>query len=180
MIDPEEILYHYYDRGSVLAETLIRHSRQVRDKALEVAGRVPQLHPDTEFIAQSAMLHDIGIYRTSAARIGCHGSLPYIVHGVVGRQILEEWGLQAHALVCERHVGAGITRHDIRTQGLPLPDRDMCPVSIEEVIVCYADKFFSKSNDGTMHAVGDVIAELQRHGADKADLFLTWHKLFNG
>ena len=180
MVEPEKILYRYYDHGSSLARTLIGHSRQVREKALETARRVPHLDPDTDFIAQAAMLHDIGIYQTSAARIGCRGSLPYIAHGIAGRQILEECGLHRHALVCERHVGAGITRHDIRSRALPLPDRDMIPVSIEEVIVCYADKFFSKNNHGTMHTVEEVIAELKRYGADKADRFLTWHKLFSG
>ena len=180
LIDPEAILYRYYDKGSPLAETLLRHSRQVRDKALATARRVPHLHPDTEFIAAAAMLHDIGIYQTAAPRIGCRGTLPYVAHGVVGRQLLEQCGLPVHALVCERHVGAGITRLDIDNQGLPLPCRDMCPISIEETIICYADKFFSKSNGGTAHPVEAIVSELARYGPDKAERFMSWHRLFGG
>jgi uncharacterized protein len=180
MIAPEAVLFQYYTKGSPLAETLLRHSRQVRDKALAVARRVPHLYPDLDFIAEAAMLHDIGIYQTAAPRIGCRGTLPYVAHGVIGRHLLEQCGLPAHALVCERHVGAGITPRDIQEQGLPLAHRDMCPVSIEETIICYADKFFSKTNGGTAHTVQAIVTELARYGPDKAERFMAWHQLFAG
>ncbi len=179
-MNPLDILFEYYPRGSQLADTLIRHSEQVRDKALEAAEKVPQRHPDKTFIAQAAMLHDIGISQTASAKIGCRGSAPYICHGIIGREILEQHGLHPHALICERHVGVGITKHDIKAQNLPLPHRDMVPVSIEEIIVCYADKFFSKTNGGTAHSLEAVIAELERFGTDKVKRFMTWHRLFVG
>ncbi|MEZ4602993.1 MAG: hypothetical protein R2861_06175 [Desulfobacterales bacterium] len=33
---------------------------------------------------------------------------------------------------------------EIQTHHLPLPLRSMVPVTLEEEIICYADKFFSK------------------------------------
>ena len=55
-------------------------------------------------------------------------------------------GLFRHGRVCERHTGAGITAAEIIAQHLPIdPPRDLLPESIEEKVICYADKFFSKS-----------------------------------
>lgn len=179
-MDPTEILFEHYPADSPLTSTLLRHSEQVRDKALEVAWKVAHLNPDMTFIAEAAMLHDIGIYRTAAPGLGCLGPVPYVCHGVIGRQILETYGLGGHALVCERHVGVGISRQEIRDRNLPLPPRDMLPVSLEEIIICYADKFFSKSNGGTAHCPENIVAELQPFGSEQVDRFLKWHRLFGG
>ena len=95
------------------------------------------------------MLHDIGMCRTDAPGIHCHGTEPYLLHGVLGRQMLDSMGLYRHGRVCERHTGAGITADEIIAQHLPIePPRDLLPETIEERIVCYADKFFSKSHPG--------------------------------
>lgn len=179
-MDPREILYEHYPPNSPLTRTLLRHSEQVRDKALEAARKVVHLGPDLAFIADAAMLHDIGIYRTAAATLGCRGAAPYIRHGIIGRQILEEYGLCDHGLVCERHVGVGISLQEIRDRNLPLPLRDMLPASLEEIIICYADKFFSKSNGGTPHRPEEIVAQLQPFGHEQVDRFLEWHRLFAG
>jgi uncharacterized protein len=179
-MDPTKILFEYYPPGAPLTRTLLRHSEQVRDKALETAGKVAHLNPDRAFIAEAAMLHDIGIYRTAAAALGCRGDAPYIRHGVIGRRILEEHGFTRHALVCERHVGVGISRREIRERNLPLPDRDMLPASLEEIIVCYADKFFSKSNGNAPHRSEEIVAQLRSFGQEQADRFLEWHRWFDG
>lgn len=177
---PRDILFDHYEKGSRLAEILVRHSEVVRDKALAVCERVPHLKPDESFIAEAAMVHDIGIYQTHTPEIGCHGRHPYIRHGVIGRQLLEQHGLNTHALVCERHVGVGITMVDIETQQLPLPRRDMLPTSIEEIIICYADKFFSKTRGAEEHSLEKVIAGLGQYGPDKVERFMEWHNLLAG
>ena len=94
------------------------------------------------------MLHDIGIFMTRTPELGCHGKHPYICHGILGSDLLKKEGQPELALVCERHVGVGISKADIHRHRLQLPKRDMIPVSIEEQIVCYADKFFSKNGNG--------------------------------
>ena len=45
-----------------------------------------------------------------------------------------------------RVVGVGFSKEDIARQNLPLPHRDMLPLSLEEKIICFADKFFTKKN----------------------------------
>ncbi len=179
-MDPLKIIYEHYEPGSALAELLVRHSRKVRDKALAVAAQVAAWRPDTRFIAQAAMLHDIGIVKTSAPALHCHGSLPYVCHGIAGRRILEAYNLTACGLVCERHIGVGIRMTDIQEQHLPLPLRDMKPVTLEERIICYADKFFSKTNGENELPIEKILEELARFGQDKVMRFMQWHNLFTG
>ena len=90
------------------------------------------------------MLHDIGIFLTDAPGIFCFGDKPYICHGYLGADLLREEGFPRHALVCERHTGAGISAESIIKQDLPIPHREMLPVSMEEQVICFADKFFQK------------------------------------
>jgi uncharacterized protein len=177
-MEPLDIIYQYYRPESALTQKLVSHSRAVRDKALAVARRFAQAKPDLELIAEASMLHDIGIIKTRAGRIGCNGSLPYICHGIEGRKMLERIGLTPHAMVCERHVGVGITRKDVHRDRLPLPARNMVPETLEEIIICYADKFFSKSNGTREKSIDAVIAHLMPYGLDKVKRFEQWHHCF--
>ena len=126
------------------------------------------------------MLHDIGIFETDSPELGCSGKHPYICHGYLGRKILENKGFWQHALVCERHVGIGITAEDIKLNNLPLPLRNMIPVSVEEQIICYADKFFSKNGemDSNEKSVEDILTTLRRYGSVKVLRFQKWIHLF--
>ncbi len=156
---------------------LVHHSRLVADKALKVAARVCTHHPDFCFIEEAAMLHDIGIFLTNAPHIGCYGNKPYICHGYLGREILDKEGLPGHAVVCERHVGAGLTVTDIETGNLPLPVRAMAPVTLEEKIICFADKFYSK-NIGNEKTISQIRKELKRYGESKLKQFDEWVVFF--
>lgn len=178
MIDYESIINKYYGTSSRLRTILTVHSRLVAEKALRCAA-ARGLDVDREFVEEAAMLHDIGIFRCNAPDICCTGTLPYICHGVEGRKILEAEGLPRHALVCERHTGAGLTVADIESQHLPLPRRDMTPQSLEEKLICYADKFFSKSGDITAEKPLDKVRRsMERHGADTLERFDRLHQLF--
>lgn len=174
------IIDDYYPIATPARDALLRHSEMVAEKAVRTARRVSHLHPDLAFIEQAALLHDIGIFYTRAPEIGCFGDYPYVCHGYLGRTLLEEKGLHRHALVCERHVGVGLTLADIQTCHLPLPHRDMAPVSLEEQIVCYADKFFSKKpgRDGAEWPVSAVLKSLEKFGPQKVARFRKWLALF--
>ena len=145
-IDPLEIISRFYEPESTLFAILVEHSTKVADKSLEIARGVANLNPDMDFIKKAAMLHDIGIFKTSSPKIGCAGEHPYVCHGYLGRELLDGLGLpEAFGLVSERHTGAGITLENIIEADLPLPHRDMVPVTLEEKIICCADKFYSKN-----------------------------------
>ena len=179
-MDPIKIIQKFYKVDSESYRYLTEHSKAVAKKALEVAKKVPHLGPDLKFIEEAAMLHDIGIFLTDAPLIGCFGKKPYVCHGYLGGELLEKEGFPKHALVCERHVGVGLSIQDIEDQNLSLPKRDMIPVSIEEEIVCFADKVFSKSErDLTKQKNFDEIRKEQmRFGEDKVKRFDKWLEKF--
>ena len=148
MLDCLSIIQRYYTPGNDDYRVLVSHSRQVANLAVALSQRlIDNGTPiDIEFVEEASMLHDIGMCRTDAPGIYCHGSKPYILHGIEGRRMLDSIGLFRHGRVCERHTGAGITADEIIAQHLPIdPPRDLLPESLEEKVICYADKFFSKS-----------------------------------
>ena len=126
---------------------LVTHSESVARRALQIASQHPELNIDTDFVREAAMLHDFGIIRLDAPSIECHGTEPYIRHGVCGAELLRSEGIdERYARVCERHTGAGLTLDEILSQNLPLTHHDLQPETIEEKLICYADKFYSKSH----------------------------------
>ena len=178
-VDPLAVIAQFYEKDSHLWDVLVTHSLCVADLAVLLASRHPELHIDSQFVREAAMLHDIGIIKTDAQAISCFGSADYICHGFLGRQMLDEIGLPRHALVCERHTGSGITADYIAQHDLPLPHRDMLPISIEEKLVCYADKFFSKSKNLTQQKdFQRALASVAKYGDDSRDRFLALADLF--
>ncbi|MBU8910026.1 MAG: HD domain-containing protein [Desulfobacterales bacterium] len=181
-MDPLFIIEKFYTPGTKLYQILVGHSRIVTEKSLEIARNLTHLNPDLEFIKKAAMLHDIGIYLTRSESIGCSGEAPYICHGYLGRMLLDEHGLHpAYGLVCERHTGAGITKNNIMSSNLPLPQRDMVPISLEEKIICAADKYHSKNPkhaDKTISTI-QIIEKLGNINKNHAKRFSIWAEEFN-
>ncbi|MDR2626593.1 MAG: HDIG domain-containing protein [Dysgonamonadaceae bacterium] len=179
-MNPLDIIRKYYTEGSTLYDILVTHSRLVTEKAIAIALNHPELHPDVDFIREAAMLHDIGIFLTDAPDIACYGNMPYICHGYLGHDILQREGFPRHALLCERHTGMGMSRENIINNRLPLPHRDMLPVDIEEQIVCFADKFFSKTRPDEEKSLDSVRAGISRFGQAEAARFDDCCKRFLG
>ena len=180
VIDPERIISQFYPVGGITRELLLRHGELVARKALAVLDRSPWLEADRDFVVQAAMLHDIGIGRTHCPELGCTGDLPYVCHGIEGRNILDGIGLKRHGLVCERHVGVGIRAEETLRRKLPLPARDMVPISLEERLICYADKFFSKTDNGRHEKRIDEIATgLTRFSPEYGARFMALHRWLN-
>ncbi|RPI36274.1 MAG: HD domain-containing protein [Nitrospiraceae bacterium] len=180
-MDPLKIIHKYYKPDSLAYNMLLEHSRMVLKKCLEIAENIRHLNPDLSFLKEAAMLHDIGIFLTNAPEIGCHGKKEYICHGYLGRELLEQEGLPMHALVCERHVGVGVSRGDIISMNLPLPFREMLPLTLEEKIICYADKFYSKKTGALCFeaSIEDVREYIRKYGADKLQRFDDMTALFS-
>ncbi len=170
-MNAKTIFEKYYHPGTPLYESVWRHSLLVAEKALQLAHHHPELNLDLDFVYEAALLHDIGVFRTYAPSIYCEGEHPYICHGVLGAELLRSEGYPRHALVCERHTGTGLTIKDITSQGLPLPHRDMCPVSLEEKLVCFADKFYSKSSPDREKPIEKVRGSIAKYGDESLRRF---------
>ena len=191
-MDYQAIIDHFYGTGdSGLKRLLMVHSRAVADKALRICDSHPELHLDREFVEAAAMLHDIGIIQCDAPGIFCHGSQPYICHGIMGAKMISEYSrhsepsdwLDAIARVCQRHTGAGITRAEIMEQQLPLslPDdgsEPYMPETMEEKLVCYADKFFSKTRLDEEKSLEHVERSLAKFGKAGLTRFGRWREIF--
>jgi len=83
---------------------------------------------DVNAVVAGALLHDIGRSRNQT-----------VSHGVVGAEILEKEGVDKNVVeIVRRHVGAGISPEEAAKLGLP--NFDYIPRTLEERIVCFADK----------------------------------------
>jgi len=158
------IIYKYYPEDDALRRLLLKHSRQVADRCLEIVRRHRELPVDVQFLEEAAMLHDIGIVRCHAPGIYCLGTEPYIKHGPIGADMLRREGLPRHARVAERHTGTGLPGFE--------------PQTLEEQIVCYADKFYSKSHPDRVLTVAEAAQSLERFGHEGVLKFLAWARRF--
>lgn len=178
MTDWKKIIDKYYSGDGDLRTILIIHSQSVARKALQIVSLHPELNLDREFIEEAAMLHDIGIIKTDAPGIKCFGTEPYICHGILGAEMLRQEGLPRHARVCERHTGTGLSLNEIVSQNLPLPHQDFLPETLEEQVICYADKFFSKTHLDREKSVEKAEKSIAKFGEEGLARFKQWEKMF--
>lgn len=191
------LLHRYYPEDNALRRMLLHHSRQVCARALKIVERHPELGANRNLVEAGAMLHDIGIFLTDAPGIHCHGTAHYILHGSLGAQLLRNEAEQlkkeklqaiqlqeelhfyeALARICERHTGTGLTRQTIIERGLPDPQQDLLPETIEEQIICYADKFYSKSHLERERTIPQTLQSLEKFGDEGVEKFRHWTELF--
>lgn len=177
-MNPLLLIDTYYPEANKLKEILLSHSRSVAQKALSIVDKHPELQVDKSFLYEAAMLHDIGIFLTHAPGIHCVGVHPYICHGYLGADLLRSEGYPRHALVCERHTGAGLSLQTIIERELPIPRRDLLPVSLEEQLICFADKFFSKTHLEEEKSVEKARQSLSKFGEEGLIRFDRWCNSF--
>jgi len=177
-MNPLEIIQKYYPIESEAYRILVKHSRDVADKAIRIGSMHPEMGLDLQFVEEAAMLHDIGAFFCNAPEIDCHGSAPYICHGYLGADLLRKEGYPRHALVCERHTGTGLSLEMIERFNLPVPRRDMRPLSMEEQLICFADKFFSKTKLNREKPIEKIRKSMAKYGVGSVLQFEKWYHLF--
>ena len=185
MLQAIKLLEKYYLPHTKAYRILRLHSELVAEMAVSIAQRLTSRNNgqtiDIDFVAQAALLHDIGICGVHAPTLGCFGNQPYLRHGLIGGRILRQEGLPRHAKVCENHIGVGLTAHEIMTQQLPLPQRDFIPQTLEEQIITYADLFFSKNPAklDQQRSAEQVRQSVISYGQEKGVIFDRWHHFFS-
>ncbi|MBB6119214.1 HD domain-containing protein [Nocardiopsis algeriensis] len=126
---------------------------------------------DRDLVRAGCLLHDLGVYRLYDAS-GRLDHRNYVSHGLLGQEILTSEGFPEElSRFCSHHTGVGITREDIRVQGLPLPEGDYVAESAEEQLVMYADKFHSKKNPPVFVSADTYAVSVSRFGEDKVTRF---------
>ena len=179
-MNPLDLIQKYYADNEPLYRLLVHHSKQVTERALAIIDARPALAINRDFVAQAAMLHDIGVFLTDAPGIHCHGTEPYLMHGYLGAELMRKEGFSEIARVCERHTGTGLTPEVISERNLPLPMGDYRPQTLEEQLICYADKFYSKTKLDKEKSVEKVKQGLSKYGNETVERFDNWCKLFLG
>jgi len=109
---------------------IVRHCQAVAMAAKIMADEAERRgRPvDKQAVIAGALLHDIGRSRTQT-----------VMHGLQGAEILEKEGVDKTVVeIVRKHVGAGISPEEAKKLGLP--DFDYVPRTLEERIVCFADK----------------------------------------
>ena len=105
-----------------MSKIAIRIARQLKEKGHSV---------DMELVEIGAILHDIGRSKTHETD-----------HAAVGGNMVRKLGIaEPVARIVDRHIGAGIPEDEARALGLP--EGVYVPETLEEKIVCYADKLIA-------------------------------------
>jgi len=105
-----------------------KHSIKVAEKALEIANKIKKKKVNKNLVEVGALLHDIGRAKT-------HG----FNHALIGGKILKERGLPNQLVrICETHILGGLDKEDAKFIGLP--EKEYLPITLEEKIICVADK----------------------------------------
>ncbi|MBQ0850640.1 HDIG domain-containing protein [Streptomyces sp. BH-SS-21] len=169
-VDEVRALHERHAPSHEALDLVFTHCQIISDIAGQL-GKRTDLTLDTDLVRVGALLHDIGVYRLydQAGRLD-HGN--YIRHGVLGHEILRQEGFPERLCrFCSCHTGVGLTRHDVRTQGLAIPEADYLAETVEEQLVMYADKFHSKTTPPTFLTADACAAHLKPFGAAKVHAF---------
>ncbi|WP_297212896.1 MULTISPECIES: HDIG domain-containing metalloprotein [Thermodesulfovibrio] len=138
-------------REAGVSEADIKHCIKVAEKALEIASRIKEVHPeidlDLELIGRGGLFHDLGKAKTHA-----------IEHGMIGAEIGRTLGLPEEILaIMEKHIRGGLTAEEARELGLPVKDYTL--YKLEERIVIYADRLVDIITDGIVEIKEEKEAE---------------------
>ena len=112
-----------------------RHSEKVAEKAIEIALKIKKNNVDLNLIEIGALLHDIGRTKTHSFK-----------HALIGGKILRQRGFSDKlARICETHILGGLDKEDAKKVGLP--EKDYLPITLEEKIICLADKHMAGTRE---------------------------------
>jgi len=109
---------------------VIEHCKTVSRFAVKIAKvyRKKGFNVQVQLVEVSGLLHDVGRSKTHS-----------VDHALVGGEIARALGLSNSIVqIIERHAGGGIPKEEARRLGWPV--KDYLPKTLEEKIVCYADK----------------------------------------
>ncbi len=137
------------------APQVIAHCLTVTDYALDLAAKIETkgYNVNLDLVEAGGILHDLGRCKTNS-----------VEHGVVGANLALALDIKNEVVnIIKRHVGAGITEKEAEAMGWP-KDNYM-PQTLEEKIVCYADK---RVDEGKVVPIDGEITKLQKVGKPEA------------
>ncbi len=166
-----ETLHHKYAPTAEVFDSVFTHCQIVHDIAvLLLSGR--SLDVDAELVRIGCLLHDIGVYPFFDSSGHKREELNYITHGIRGEEILRDEGFSETIWrFASHHTGVGLTKQDVVSQGLPLPEENFEAQTTEELLVMYADKFHSKTQPPYFNPYAWYKDYAAKFGSDKVTKF---------
>jgi uncharacterized protein (TIGR00295 family) len=134
-------------------DRIVKHCQTVASVArlLAKALAAKNVDVDERAIVGGALLHDIGRTRTQTVQ-----------HGYVGAELLRAEGVDEVVVeTVKKHVGAGISEEEANALGFP--PGDYIPRTLEEKVVCFADKMVSSN---TVRPFEEEVKRFVRKGHD--------------
>ncbi|MGV9199662.1 MAG: HDIG domain-containing metalloprotein [Promethearchaeia archaeon] len=117
------------------------HSIEVANTAQELMAKIKNIEKlkiNRDLVIIGALLHDIGRSRTHTLK-----------HAYLGGKIVKSLGYSKKlARICETHVLGGLDKKDAEKANLP--SKNFLPETIEEKLVCLADKMTMGKNRVTI------------------------------
>jgi len=130
---------------------VVQHCMEVSKLAYELANESSKKgHPiNLNLVKIGGLLHDIGRSKTHQ-----------VDHAAEGGEIAKNLKLPIDVIrIIERHVGAGIPKDE--SQKIGLPKKNYMPKTLEEKIVCYADKLIKgKDRMNFREALKEIVDDL--------------------
>ena len=125
---------------------VVKHSLFVSHEAKKTAEKIKQngYDIDVDFVEIAALIHDIGRCKTHSIR-----------HGVEGAKIIKRYSDKL-ARVCETHIGAGLTKEEAISLGLPA--KDYLPETLEEKVIAHADNLAAGAK---LMTISEALEELR-------------------
>jgi uncharacterized protein len=142
-------------RNNKCPHQVIRHCVAVADLAVETAKQLEEkgLMIDVDLVEVGALLHDLGRSKNHT-----------VDHAIIGAQMAQTLGLPESVIrIIKRHVGAGISADEAAKLGWPKDS--YTPQTVEEKVVCYADKLI---DHGKRKPIETEIAKLQKENKKEA------------
>lgn len=156
------------------------HSDIIRKIALRIAEELEKnrnIKANHELIEIGAMVHDIGYYQCFDDELNVDCTVRPILHGFKGAEILENENLsKLWQRFCLVHPATGFTKEDIEREDMPVRLDDYLPITIEEEIVTYADKFHTKYP--AFDSYEDILNKIGKFDPDRKVRFVTLSKKY--
>lgn len=125
---------------------VLKHCKLVSAKAFELAVKISKhAKIDTELCRVGGLIHDIGRAKSYS-----------VDHGVIGAEMLKNHPELAR--IAESHIGGGIDIEEAERIGIPI--KDYAPITLEEKVVCYADKLVQ--GDRYADDISEEIVKLEK------------------
>lgn len=135
--------------SDIFVDLVWTHSQIIKEIALQLSENLYKNHQitlDKNLITVGALMHDIGVYKCFDEVFNPNKSAKeYFYHAWLGEKILNSLDFPKEITrFTITHTSTGITKKDIKREKFDIPLKDYLPITNEEEIVNFADKFHSK------------------------------------